>query len=221
MKRLLLIAAILLSMPVLAACNSETFEVQAPNLEADVQAAQEAVGQFEDGIYTLDTQASNLYWEAFTPVGGHRGKIFIRSGEMSVSGGNPSQGSFMIDMGSIQGEGLPTGLLNHLASDDFFSVATYPTARFDITRISPYEGGEDYNFQVEGDLSIRDITKPIIVYTKIAQNEDGLTAKGMAMVERTQFDITIRSGSFFEGLGDKLIKDEFLIELDLLASKSE
>lgn len=48
----------------------------------------------------------------------------------------------------------------HLRSDDFFAADRFPTLTFASTRIS-HEGGE--RFKVEGDLTIRDITKRLVL----------------------------------------------------------
>ena len=45
----------------------------------------------------------------------------------------------------------------HLKSPDFFDVETYPSISFKSTRV---EGRGD-RFQVHGDLTIRDVTKPV------------------------------------------------------------
>jgi len=176
---------------------------------------------FVDGTYIVDLEASSLYWEAYKSIGGHMGSISLNKGEILVKDGQPSSGSFSIDMQSItntdiENDAMRINFLNHLKSDDFFSVADYQTARFDITRIEPYKGDGNYNYQIEGDLIIRSITKPVTVLAKITMAENQLMAHGMVMVDRTEFDITIRSGSIFEELGDRLIKDEFLLEMDLV-----
>lgn len=179
---------------------------------------------FEDGTYQIDAKASSLYWQAFMVGGGHAGGISLKSGELIIQSGQPQSGSFTIDMISIsnsdiENDGLRKNLVNHLKSDDFFSVEDYPIARFDITQILPYEGKGDYNFVVEGDLSLKNVTQPVTVLVKIQQNGEKLTAYGRAEVDRTKFGITIRSGSFFENLGDQLIKDVFVLEMELSADR--
>jgi polyisoprenoid-binding protein YceI len=48
----------------------------------------------------------------------------------------------------------------HLRSADFFEVDTYPVIRFRSTRITRAGAG---TFKVDGDLAIRDVTKPVTV----------------------------------------------------------
>ena len=178
-----------------------------------------------DGTYEVNTKASTLYWEAYKVVGGHMGGISLKSGELIVQNGQPQSGSFVIDMTSItdtdvEDEGTRTSLVNHLKSDDFFGVADYPTARFDVTRVMPYEGEGDYDYTVEGDLSIRDITDTVSVNVRIENGAgEKISAYAKASVDRTKYGIDFRSGSFFENLGDTLIKDEFTLEIELSADR--
>lgn len=189
-----------------------------------VETPESAAVTLTDGTYTVDVDASTLYWEAYKPIGSHMGGISLENGELVVQNGQPHSGSFVIDMTSIsntdiENESLRTSLINHLKSDDFFATADFPTARFDITRVLPYEGEEDYDFEVEGDLSLRDVTDSITFYARVEGNGERLTGYGKAEVDRTKFNIVTRSGSFFEELGDHLVKDIFVLEMDLVADR--
>ncbi len=215
MKRiaLLIVAALL---PLLAGCTTSEKE------PTDLSESSNPV--LVDGTYTVDTDASTLYWEAYKPIGSHMGGINLESGELVVQNGQPHSGSFTIDMTSItntdlENESLNTRLINHLKSDDFFATADYPTARFDITRVVLYEGDEDYDYEIEGDLSLRNTTDSITMYARVENAGEKLTGYVKAEVDRTKYGITIRSGSFFEELGDKLVKDEFTLEMDLTANR--
>jgi polyisoprenoid-binding protein YceI len=48
----------------------------------------------------------------------------------------------------------------HLRSGDFFDVAKYPYITFKLTGIEPVD---DENFRVRGDLTVKDITKPVVL----------------------------------------------------------
>ncbi|MFC5629691.1 YceI family protein [Aliibacillus thermotolerans] len=50
---------------------------------------------------------------------------------------------------------------NHLRSEDFFDVEKYPTITFQSTDIQ--KDGDDY--EVTGDLTIKDVTKPVTFAT--------------------------------------------------------
>src|SRR5690606_2228420 len=49
---------------------------------------------------------------------------------------------------------------NHLRSADFFDVETYPTITFKSTKI--LETGKPDQYLLYGDLTIKDVTKPVI-----------------------------------------------------------
>jgi polyisoprenoid-binding protein YceI len=48
----------------------------------------------------------------------------------------------------------------HLRSGDFFDVEKYPYITFELTGVEPVD---DENFRVTGDLTVKDITKPIVL----------------------------------------------------------
>ena len=213
-----LIIALLFFTPLLAACTTRA-EDQTANLIKGVESS-----ALTDGTYAVNSEASTLYWEAFKAVGGHMGGIDIDQGELLIKEGLPKQGSFVIDMNSItctdiEDESRALGVVNHLKADDFFAVADFPTARFDITQARKYKGEGDYDFEIEGDLSLKDITQSVTLFAKIQQSGGRLTAHAIAEVDRTQFGVNFRSGTFFEDLGDKLIKDEFILEMELVANR--
>ncbi len=49
---------------------------------------------------------------------------------------------------------------NHLRTNDFFNAEQWPDMTFRSTRIEPDGDGE---FKIHGDLTIRDVTKPIVL----------------------------------------------------------
>ncbi len=49
---------------------------------------------------------------------------------------------------------------NHLRSADFFEAEKYPYITFKLNRIEPVD---DETFKVHGDLTIKDVTKPIVL----------------------------------------------------------
>jgi polyisoprenoid-binding protein YceI len=46
----------------------------------------------------------------------------------------------------------------HLRSSDFFEIETYPTLSFTSTAFRP---GQDKAFELDGDLSVRGVTRPV------------------------------------------------------------
>jgi polyisoprenoid-binding protein YceI len=56
----------------------------------------------------------------------------------------------------------------HLRSPDFFEVAEHPDMRFESTEIRPLS---DDTFEIEGDLEIRGVTRPIVLRAELQGTE--------------------------------------------------
>src|SRR5690606_22867425 len=107
-------------------------------------------------------------------------------------------------------------LVGHLKSDDFFSVDKFPVATFKITSVKPTNKNLGTH-EVTGNLTIKGITHAV-KFPATIEFKDGLaTAKGKLKVDRTKYNIRYGSGKFFENLGDKMIDDNFEIELNVIS----
>ena len=60
-------------------------------------------------------------------------------------------------------------LNGHLKSGDFFEADKFPTASFEITKVSANESG-DYNMLLDGNLTIKGITKPVQFNANVTVN---------------------------------------------------
>jgi polyisoprenoid-binding protein YceI len=110
-------------------------------------------------------------------------------------------------------------LTNHLKSDDFFSVEKNPKAVFKITKAAPIahaKTGEN-NYTITGDLTIKGITNSLTFPAKVNISGSQADATAKFDIDRTKYDVKFRSGKFFENLGDKMIYDNFTIDLKLVA----
>ncbi len=172
---------------------------------------------------TVDTDKSRVEWLAEKVTGKHWGTVNIKSGTLELDGNKITGGTFEIDMTSIivsdiKDEGTNAKLVGHLKSEDFFSVSKNPTANFTITSTKPAKGTNGNNTLVTGDLTIKGITDELTFPARITVENNQVKAYGSFMVDRTKWDIKYGSGSFFEGLGDRVIYDEFNIKLDVTAT---
>lgn len=167
-----------------------------PNTEVEVP----------EGAYVVQEDQSSITWEGKKVTGGHVGTVDIKSGYMTED----YQGEFVMDMTTIytaDGEAVTS----HLKSDDFFSVETYPESRFVVTGYT--EGS------LEGELTIKGITKQVSIPAEVIFEDDTLTITSDYQMDRTDYDITFRSGSFFENLGDNLINDMFDLRVEVVAKR--
>jgi len=101
-----------------------------------------------------------------------------------------------------------------LKSDDFFSVEKNKTAHFEITKVTSKSGND---FDLTGKMTIKGITQEITFPATIITTAKEVKATAKITLDRTKWDIKYGSGKFFEGLGDKIIHDDFVIELNLQA----
>ncbi len=167
-------------------------------------------------INNIDIEKSSVEWIGKKVTGQHTGTISLKSGELSYDNGRLSGGNFVIDMTSIAntdlGEGMKAKLEGHLKSPDFFDVATFPTASLKITGIN---ASETATYSVTGDLTIKNITHPV---TFEVSKEDNESLSTTILVDRTLYNVKYGSGKFFEGLGDKMIDDNFELNVKLVTS---
>ncbi len=171
--------------------------------------------------YVVDKAVSKVKWEGKKVTGKHTGTISFDNGSLAVSKDKVTGGSFEIDMKTIVDEDLTDAewnkkLIGHLSSDDFFSIEKFPKASMVINKVTPVSGDE-YHFAA--DLTIKGIKKPVEFNAKIKVSGDKLSAQGVITVNRTLYDIKYGSGSFFQGLGDKMISDDFTLDFDITANK--
>lgn len=161
----------------------------------------------------VDVKASKINWVGKKVTGQHEGTIDLSSGVLIFKSNKLVGGNFTVDMNSISTTDLKAGqgkekLDGHLKADDFFGTEKYPTAKLVFKSI----GKKSANvYTVTADLTIKDVTNP--VKFEITVNKNNATAA--LKVDRTKYGIKYGSGSFFDGLGDKAIYDEFELNVDL------
>lgn len=157
---------------------------------------------------------SSIDWTGRKVTGAHNGTIDIKQGTLSLSDGQLTSGSFVIDTTSIRILDVTDPATNaqfagHLASDDFFSIDRYPEASFVITSVN--------DNHINGDLTIKGITNPVSFKAALNVEGDTLTASGKIVIDRTKYGIRFRSGNFFKDLGDTLIYNDFDLDVTLTA----
>ena len=157
-------------------------------------------------------------------AGQHEGKINILKGTIVKEGATITGGTFEFDMNSITNSDLSDKasgdkLIGHLKSEDFFSVAKYPTSVFQITkvdRVAAENWDNDYN--VTGKLTIKGISNEIVFPAKIKTSDKVLVVIAKIIVNRTKFNMKFGSASFFESIGDKAISDDFELNVNFVAT---
>lgn len=204
---------------VLVACSSDSKTAETGEAGEAASSSTEAVN------YSIDHSASSLVWTGRNVIAGkaHTGTIDISAGTLSVEGNEIAAGDFTIDMNSIADKDIENPeynakLVGHLKDTAFFFVADYPTASFVVTGVEAVTGEEGVTHHVSGNLTLRGVTKEIKIPTNVSITKDAVNATADFVIDRSLWEVTYGSGSFFEDLGDKLIEDNIELNLTLAAT---
>ncbi len=166
----------------------------------------------------INTELASVEWIGKKVTGQHNGKISIKEGNLHVHDGMVESGTVVINMESITCSDLEgewsEKLVGHLNSADFFDVANHKTAMLNIKSVKNLNGKE---YTINGDLTIKGVTKPIEFPATMEIKDGKLAAFSELKIDRTLYDIKYGSGKFFEGLGDKMIDDHFIIKFKIAA----
>jgi polyisoprenoid-binding protein YceI len=171
------------------------------------------------GTFKVDAGKSNLKWIATKVTGKHEGTVKLASGSLQSDGKNLTGGTFDIDMNTIACTDIADKETNgkfvgHLKSEDFFGVEKHKTARFVIGKVTPKSGNE---VEISGKMTIKGITKDITFPATVTHAGKSIKAKAKITIDRSEYDVRFGSGKFFADLGDKIIHDDFIIDLDMEA----
>jgi polyisoprenoid-binding protein YceI len=203
-KTFLKITAVAFTIFTVVACNSaETSEDEMAEMEgitADI---------------TADNTASEVVWKGdMLGLYAHEGTINMQSGNLSIENGTVKSGAFTIDLASIKPtddgyseEKTAEDLVGHLSSNDFFNVAEYPTATFEVT------GSEGSD--VVGNLTVRGKTNAEKVENVMVTEENGnVMVTGDLIFDRTKYGV-----NFSTGAEDKVISNDITLKIKVAGNK--
>lgn len=202
-------------------CSNEAPAEKETTPTTETQAAPETV---KNGSADIDLAASTIHWKGYKIMGNHTGTINLSEANLQFDNGNITGGHFIADMKSVKVTDLmddgeeeeeapeeveedKNDLAGHLMDGDFFDAGNFPTAKFEITNAEA--SGNAY--QITGNMTIKDVTDPVTFVAKLDNN----TFTATVPVDRTKFGVKYGSGTFFENLGDRAIKDVFDLEVSL------
>lgn len=178
--------------------------------------------------YAIDTTASKISWVGKKIAGPHNGTVGVKEGKFEVKSKGVAKGEIVIDLNNIVCEDVKdpeynAKLIGHLKGEDFFDVAKHPTATFKIDsfqQVMNIKPGEP-NAIAKGKLTIRGVTKPYEAKLFYTEKDNTVSFAGKLMIDRTQYGLKYNSKKFFDpkALGDKLIDDQFEVDLNVVAKK--
>ena len=199
------------------------FTVVSCSKEKPVTSDVNEVTTTKDGSrFVLDTLNSNVEWKGYkvfkSENTSHFGTIKFESGDVTVKDGKLESGKFVADMASLTSEDLKNKkddlekLNGHLKSADFFEVEKFPTASYEITKVSPSAEG-DYNTILDGNLTIKGITKPTQFKANVAVNGTEVSiATEPKDIMREEFGVKFQSPA-----ANGVIKNEVTLQIRVKA----
>ncbi len=171
---------------------------------------------YRPGTYTLDPGHSEIGFTArHMVISKVRGKFADFSGTLTAPE-NPLDSSLVA---TIQVDSINTGVEGrdgHLKSPDFFDAAQYPTITFASTKVE--SSGSD--FLITGDMTIKDVTKPVTFTVEFNGFVDAGhayigSASAQATISRSEFGLTWNQ---LLETGGAVVGDAVTIQLELEAT---
>lgn len=171
--------------------------------------------------YNVNPTETKIVYVGKKVTGQHTGNLTAKSGKLTLKGEEISGGEIVVDMNTLTSTDLTDAEYNakyvgHMKSEDFFNTAKFPEAKLVIKNSKKTDKG----LEVKGDLTIIGQTKPVtFLVTDFKKTESAVSGKSNLTLNRTLWGLKYGSNSFFKGLGDKAINDEFTLAIDLSAKK--
>lgn len=145
-----------------------------------------------------------------------KGRFRALNGEITTSEDGALEGvEITVDTTSV--DTTEANRDGHLRGPDFFDADTYPTATFRSTRVER----EDANtYRVVGDLTIRDVTKPVVLEVETTRPVTDpwgnlrAAAEGKGKISRKEWGLTWNQVLEF---GSLLVSDDVRLSIDAQA----
>lgn len=202
----------------LAACQS------APDADTVQTAAAEATAEADGTPYAIDNAATTIKWVGVKQTGAHEGTFGIKNGKLVLSGTDITGGEFEIDVNALQVTDITgedkANLEGHLKSGDFFDAANYPTAKFSITAVAPYDAAvmptklEGATHLISGNLTLKESTVNITFPAKVTIADGAVMAEADFNIDRTQWGLNYKGPN---NPADWFIKKEVELQLNIKA----
>ena len=173
-----------------------------------------------DTLY-INVDSSTINWIGRKVTGEHSGTLNLSKGWVVMQEGSIIGGKFIFDMTSIKNTDIESPewkekLEKHLMAEDFFFTDSFPHAILEIKDHSQIvKFNTEINNRIIADLNIRGITHEINFPLEISQVQSIFYTEGTIDINRTIFNIRYKSGTFFDGLGDRMIYDDFTVQFSL------
>lgn len=152
--------------------------------------------------FKVNEAASKAEWKGSAPDHFHVGSFRVTGTLAANSEGLVKSGDFVIPIASIQDFDLKDPVKQVLLADlkdNFFKLATHPTAKFHITEVIPYEATyvatdtgavKGTNYMLTGDFTMLGQTHGISFPAKITASGDSLMTEAKFSINRNLWGMT-------------------------------
>ncbi len=167
------------------------------------------------GHWVVDLAHSDVSFVARHLVSKGRGRFARFNGEITAAP-DPFESSVIMEIDAASIDTNNAQRDEHLRSADFLEAATYPTLRFASTGIRANGSG----FLIDGDLMIKDVTRPITAELAVhgfASDRDGDLRAGYSVafgINRRDFNVNFH---WILETGGAMVGDRIDIQLDVEA----
>lgn len=173
------------------------------------------------GTYTIDASHSRVGFVArHAMVTKVRGQFNDFSGTFTIDGDNPAASGGQVTIQAASVDTRSEDRDGHLRSDDFFAPDQYPEITFVSTGV---EQVSDTEYKLTGDLTIRDVTKPVtldVEFNGSATDPWGNTRvgfEGTTSVNRRDWGLNWNTPLDSGGV---LVSEKVTLEFDVSATRN-
>ena len=173
------------------------------------------------GAYAFDKSHTSLGFVARHMLSKVRGRFTEFDGEVTIGHGiEDSSVTVEIKSASVSTDNEQRD--GHLRGDDFLDVEEYPTLRFASSAIRV---GENNAFELDGQLTVKDVTKPVTLHGEFLGSGPGMRGGTLAAfsaqttINREDWDLTwnvaVETGGFLVGK-----KVDIVLDVELLLQEN-
>lgn len=197
MKKISVIALVAVGL-LAASCSKEKAA------ETATATQEQTVAESKGEVLPVDAATSVVNWKAAHKGGmaPRWGTLNVKSGDLSIEGGQVTAGNFVIDMNSIkvdpasvtEKDKKPEDLEKHLKTPDFFDTTKNPTSDFKITSVTdlkeaPADAIAGANKTVSGNLTLSGKTMNVTFPAKVDVTENSAAIEAKFTVNRADWGI--------------------------------
>ncbi|MES2005377.1 MAG: YceI family protein [Bacteroidota bacterium] len=148
----------------------------------------------KEASLVVNIEKSRIDWGASKKSDFHTGIFPLKSGSVTVDAGKLKGGKFVIDLANLKVTD-PAGdrLSNHLKSADFFDVAKFSEATYEISSVTYTDAS---TADISGNLTVKGVSIPVKLKALVRNSDDkGFFAEAFLSLDKTLVGITYGTGN--------------------------